>query len=50
MKYKVNFSGFAYVEANSQKEAKNNFITDDIVYSEQCIDSVEEIDDFAVEV
>lgn len=50
MKYKVNFSGFAYVEANDEKEAKDRFGCDDTVYSEYGVTSVELVDDFDVEI
>ena len=49
MKYKVNFSGFAYVEADSEDEAIDLYI-DLSVYSEQTVTSVEEVDDFVVEI
>ena len=49
MKYKVNFSGFAYVEADSEDEAIDLYI-DLPVYSEQTVTSVEEVDDFVVEI
>ena len=48
MKYKINFDGFAYVEANSAEEADDKFVMDDCVYSELCVESIEEIDDFVV--
>ena len=45
-KYKVSYSGFAYVEAENMQEEK--FEYDDSVYQEQAVDNVEEIDDFLV--
>lgn len=48
MKYKINFDGFAYVEANSAEEADDKFVMDDCVYSELCVESIEEVDDFVV--
>lgn len=50
MKYKVNFSGFAYIEANDEKEAKDKFGCEDIEYEEYSIDNVEEVDDFVVNI
>lgn len=46
-KYKVYYSGFAYVEANNTKEAEEKYAYDN-VYEETQIDSIEEVDDFAV--
>ena len=47
MKYKVSFSGFAYVEADSPEEAEEKAMyEDDAVYEEK--KSVEEVDEFAV--
>ena len=49
MKYKVNFSGFAYVEANSEEEAKEKVLhEDDVIYSETQVDYIEEVDEFEV--
>ena len=50
MKYKVNFRGFAYVEANDKEEAEDRFATEDIEYEEYGIDSIEEVDDFIIEI
>lgn len=49
-KYKVSFSGFAYVEADSPEEAEELFHEEEtaVVYSEYQADSVEEVDDFVV--
>lgn len=49
-KYKVSFSGFAYVEADSPEEAEELFHEEGtaVVYSEYQADSVEEVDDFVV--
>lgn len=49
MNYKVNFSGFAYIEADSEEEAKDKYHDDNCVYVEANIDDVEEVDDFIVE-
>lgn len=50
MRYKVYCSGFAYVEADSEEEAKDIVLDDDgVIYSEYRIDSVEEVDEFIVD-
>ena len=48
-KYKVSFSGFAYIEANDEEEAKDLLYFDEFSYKETQIDEVEEVDDFVVE-
>ena len=49
MKYKVNFSGFAYVEADSEEEAREKVLyEDDAIYSETQVDNIEEIEEFKV--
>lgn len=49
MKYKVNFSGFAYVEADSEEEAEEKAMyEDDAIYEEKKCESIEEIDEFVV--
>ena len=48
-KYKVYFSGFAYVEADSEDEAKELVDEDMEVYSECYYTSVEEVDEFEIE-
>ena len=48
MKYKVNFSGFAYVEADNLQEAEELFLNDEVVYAETEIASAEEVDDFSI--
>ena len=50
MKYRIDFSGFAYVEANDVREAKDMFYRDNVEDEEYEITDVELIDDFAVEV
>lgn len=46
-KYKVYYSGFAFIEADNEEEAKELYYDDyDIVYEEKQVDEVEEIDDF----
>ena len=50
MKYKVNFSGFAYVEADFEEEAREKVLyEDDAIYSETQVDNIEEIEEFVVE-
>ena len=49
-KYKISFSGFAYVEANSEEDAIEMFDDDLDNFREQRIDSVTEVDEFVVEV
>lgn len=49
-KFKILFSGFSYVEANSPEEAENLFDDDGTrIYSECQVDRVEEVDDFVVD-
>lgn len=48
-KYKVYYSGFAYVEADSEEEAREDYEFAS-VYDEQTIDNVEEVDEFVVEI
>ena len=50
MKYKVNYSGFTYIEADSKEEALELYQGEDkLAYSEQEVVSVEEVDDFVIE-
>ena len=46
-KYKVNFMGFYYVEAETPEDAKDICDIDNI-YEESLITSVEEVDDFEI--
>ena len=46
-RYKVYYSGFAYVEADSEEEAIENY-EDFADYEEKQVDEVEEVDDFLV--
>ena len=49
MKYKVSFSGFAYVEADSPEEAEEKAMYEyDAVYEEKKCESVGEVDEFVV--
>jgi hypothetical protein len=47
-KYKVCYSGFAFVEADSKEEAEEIYDEGLSVYDEWAIDEVEEVDDFVV--
>lgn len=49
MKFKVNFKGFAYVEADSEAEAIEKFNCDDAIYSEQEVDYAEEVSEYFVD-
>ncbi len=49
-KYKVVYSGFAYVEADNEEDALELFDDDLDIFREQRIDSVTEVDEFVVEV
>lgn len=49
-KYKISFSGFAYVEADNEEDALELFDDDMDIFREQRIDSVTEVDEFVVEV
>ena len=44
-KYKVYYSGFSYVEADSEEEAVDCYDSD-YVYDEHCVESVEVVDEF----
>lgn len=48
MKYCVEFTGFAYVEANSKEEAIQKAESNDVVYSEIEWIVAEEVDRFEV--
>ena len=47
-KYKVAFSGFAYVEADDEEEAEDKMEMREEVYCEYSFDSVEEVEEFAI--
>ena len=47
--YKVTFSGFAYVQADSEEEAKEKFDDGYNVYKETNLDSVEEVDEMPID-
>lgn len=49
MKYRISFSGLAYVEADSEEEAEEKVMyEDDTVYEERECISVDEVDEFVV--
>lgn len=49
MKYKVSFSGFAYVEADTPEEAEELYHDGFSDYEEWEVTEVEEIDEFLIE-
>lgn len=49
MKYKVFYTGFAYIETDSKEEAREKVLwEDDTIYSETQVDNIEEVDEFEV--
>ncbi len=48
-KYKVGFSGFAYVEADDENEAMDIYQSGETIYEENEIGEVIEVDEFTVE-
>ena len=49
MKYKVFYTGFAYVEADSEEEAREKVLyEDDAIYSETQVTVIEEVNEFEV--
>lgn len=48
MKYKISYSGFAYVEADNEDEAQMAYDDGDTVYEEEWIEAIEEVDEFTV--
>ena len=45
-KYMVYYSGVAYVEAEDEASARENFIEDNFVTDDRAITTVEEVDEF----
>jgi hypothetical protein len=45
-KYKVCYSGFAFVEADSEDEAKKEYCDGLTIYEDKSIDLVMEVDEF----
>ena len=50
MKYKVSYSGFAYVEADSEEDAQMAYEDGDTIYEEEWIEEIEEVDEFTVNI
>lgn len=48
MKFKVTFSGYAYVEAENAQEAEDKYWDEEYGYREEEIDEVVEVDEFFV--
>ena len=50
MKYKINFSGIAYVEADNESEAVENFNVDEFYREEEIewIELIEEVEEFVL--
>lgn len=48
MKYKIYYSGFAYVEADDPDEAQMAYEDGDTIYEEECVEVIEEVDEFTV--
>ena len=48
MKYKVSYSGFAYVEAADEIDAQMAYEDGDTIYEEELIEAIEEVDEFTV--
>lgn len=48
-KYKVSYSGFVYVEADTSEEAEEKAFDEEEIYSEKQVDAVIEVDEFVVE-
>lgn len=49
MKYKVSYSGFYYVEADSPEEAEEKAVYEDAaIYNEVSVEKIEEVDEFFV--
>ena len=49
-KYKIEFSGFAYVEADSKEEAHEAWLNDECIYLETGVNDISEIEEFDIEV
>lgn len=50
MRYRVDYSGYAYVEAESEEEAEEVFWEDGEIYDEKEVTAVEEVEEFYVTV
>lgn len=49
-KYKVEFSGYAYIEAESKQDAEKNFDPAEAVLLEYGVDAVQEVNEFILKV
>lgn len=49
-RYKIYFDGFAYVEADNEAEAQENFFEEIHIFSECGITAIDEVDEFIVKV
>lgn len=47
-KFKVTFKGFAFIEADDERETQEKLEDEDYAYLEYEIDSVEEVDEFII--
>ena len=47
-KYKVEFSGFVYVEAEDEEDAKEKYNDGETIYEESEVNSVKQVSDFHV--
>ncbi|MBQ9704320.1 MAG: hypothetical protein IJV68_07250 [Clostridia bacterium] len=47
-KYRVEYSGFAYVEADDPVDAEENFDRDTAIFDEYKVEAVQEVDEFTV--
>lgn len=48
MKYKVEYSGFCYIEADSKSEVEDLFFEESQIYDECEITTVEEVKEFSI--
>ena len=48
-KFKVEFHGFVYVEADTKEESMDKFSNEDYIYREENATEVYEVDDFEIE-
>ena len=49
-RYKVCYEGFAYVEADNEEEARENYENGYIIYGEEEINEVKKIRDFFINI
>lgn len=48
-KYRINFSGFTFIEADNEEEAKEDFFDNPYGYYQECqVDTVQEVEEFTV--